>query len=363
MRAKISRMQYFFTIPNLMYCKAIGITSGIIARKVGGDTWIADSFALSVGIVLMILMTYLSSRFPEKTIIQYATELLGKWPARLLALILTFFFTVAFATSANVMIIHLKEYFLLQTPLLVVCLAYVLLCMYGAYLGIEVAVRFALLGFFMSLAVNVTTLLGTMRDIRLINLLPLMDKGIVADVSNSIYLYSDMAMPILAVGIMYPMLNSKHKSLSLSFWAWVVGAVNILLWPVMETAVLGPDLMQKYIVVCMTQVRAAQFTKYLPRYELLMMSFFAFSIYVQSVTMFHCAKHSIKQMTGIKKDWHIIIPLGIISLGITYLMIYDRMIFVDFLTYPWPQVCAALSIGLPLLLLLTGLTRGKLKQT
>lgn len=361
MKAKISRSQYLFTIPNLLYGKAIGITSGVIVRKVGGDTWTTMLFGFVIGIGIILMLTYVNSKFPEKTIIQISEELMGKWPSKILGMLLVIFFAFAFSTSANVMTLHVKEYFLLETPFLIICVIYTVLCTYGVYLGIEVIVRFALIGFFMSLFINLTMVAGTIKDFRMINLRPLFDMGLYKNVSNSVYIFSDLSMAILAVGILYPMLNDKKKSISVTFWAMLIGVVLIVIWPMFETGVMGADTMKKYVIVCMQQVRCAQLTRYLPRYELIMVSFFTFGVYVQSAVMFYCSTYCFKQATGIKKDWYIFLPLTVILIFITYYTAYDHNKFINFLTFPWPQICAALSIGIPVVLFITAALKGRMK--
>lgn len=359
MKFKISRSQLFFVIPNLLFGKAIGITAGVMARKIGADTWTSMLFGFILGIIIMALMTFLCSQFPEKNIIQYSEDILGKWVGKAIGLALTVFFIIAYGTSANVMTLHLSEYFLPNTPFLIICTAYTLICVYGAFLGIEVIIRFSLLGFFGLLLINITMIMGTIKDFQLNNLQPFLDTGIPSNIINSVYVFSDLAMGILAVGMIYPMLNNKEKTGSLTFWAMALSALVIVIWPVFETGVIGADMMQKFVVCCMQQVRSAQLTKYLPRYELLMVSFFVFSVYVQSVTMFYFAKNSFKQITGLKKDWYILIPLTILLIYVTYYMARDDNKFVIFLTSPWPQICAALSIGLPFVLFCVALCRGK----
>jgi spore germination protein KB len=115
--------------------------------------------------------------------------------------------------------------------------------------------------------------------------------------------------------------------------------------------VLGPDLMKQFVVVCMQQVRSAQLTRYLPRYELIMVSFFVWGIFVQSVLMYWCSIYSLKQASGIKKDWMIIAAYAPILNLITNYLGKDHNRYVKLIAYPWSQISAALSIGLPLLLL------------
>lgn len=360
--AKINRLQYFFVFPNLLFGKAIGVTAGVIVRKLGADTWLSMSFGFFFGLLIMLFMTYLCSKFPEKTIVEFAQDIIGKWPAKLLGLILGLFFIMTYAASASTLLLHLEEYFLPETPYFLLCIIYTALCMYGVFLGSEVVIRFSMIGFIMEILISIAMLTGTVGDIKPINLLPLMDKGIMPDVTGSFYVFGDAAMAILAVGFLFPMLNRKDKVFRITFWSMIIGSLMVIIWPLFEIMVLGPELMGQFVVVCMQQIRCAQLTKYLPRYELIMVSFFVFEMFVQASTMAFCAKHSFKQITNIKNDLVLIFPISVVMFLATYFMSKDHNNYINFLSFPYSQICAGLSIGLPLLLLLVGLFRGKLKS-
>lgn len=362
MKAKISRMQLFLIIPNLLFGKAIGVTSGVMVREIGGDTWISMTMGFIIGGGIILVLTYVGSKFPDKTIIGYSEELLGKWAGKIVGIILIVFFMIAYATSAIVMVLHLKNYFLVETPIIAICLVYTLLCTYGVYCGIEVVARFSLLGLIMLLMITITMITGTMKDFSSINLQPLMDKGFFTDLGSSIYIFADLAFAIFAIGMIYPMINIKKKLIPISIGAVLLSAIMVVVWPIFETGVMGPSVMGKYVVVCMEQIRCAQLTRFMPRYELLMVTFYVFSIFIQSTAMFYCTTYSIKQVFNIKKDIYIILSLMVILFLLTYFLSYNQNHYINFLSFPWSQICGILSIGLPLILLIAALVRGKLKR-
>jgi Spore germination protein. len=264
--------------------------------------------------------------------------------------------------AVNVMTLHLKEYFLTKTPFYVLSFIFIVLCAYGVFLGVEVVIRFSIFGFIMILMINITMILGTIADFEFINLLPVLDRGIVKDTIASIYTFSDATMVILAVGMLYPMLNNKKGSTFLSVCAMLVAALVVITWPIFEIGVLGADVMKQFVVVCMQQVRSAQLTRYLPRYELIMVSFFVWGLVVQCTVMLYCCLYSIKQVTRIKTNWKI---LAAIVLPLTFLADYmgrDHNRYIHFLHFPWSQISAALGIGIPILLLTAALVRGKLRD-
>ena len=148
------------------------------------------------------------------------------------------------------------------------------------------------------------------------------------------------------------MLNKKKKSLSLSFWASITATVMVVIWPFMETATMGADVMKQFVIVCMQHIRGVQLTRFFPRSELIMINLFVWSVYIQSAIMLFCCIYSAKQVIKIKKEWHLSVPLTAILLVITYYLGFDHNKFADFLAYLWPQAVAALSIGLPTILLI-----------
>lgn len=357
MKAKINRLQYFFAIPNIMYSKAIGITAGITVRVVGGDAWISMTIGLLAGTVMVLLMTFVVNKSPDKTIIEYTREILGKGFSRLLGIILTVYFAVTFAISSNVVLLHLKEYLLPETPFLILAIIFNLLCTYAVYLGIEVVLRFALFGFIMNMGINITMMSGTIGDFKFVNLRPFFENGILADLKGSIYVFTDVTLVILAIGIIYPMLNNKKSPGALTFISMIIGIISIMVWPFFEIAVLGADVMKQFVVVCMQQVRSAQLTVYLPRYELIMVSFFVWGAVVQSTVMLFCTQYCFKQVTGGKKDKMILLGLTIILIPVTYILGFDHNKYISFLSFPWTQISLGLGVGIPIFMLVLSLIK------
>lgn len=359
MEAKINKLQFFCLIPNILYAKAIGITSGVVVRSVGADVWLSMLIGFLFGTVIILMTIYLGSRFPEKTIIQYSKDIMGKWLSKLIGILLALFFALAYIVSANTVTLHLKEYLLPNTPFLVICLLYTLLSLYGVLLGIEVVLRLSFISFLSIIILNILGVVGTIGDFDISNLLPVMDRGLTKDLAASVLTFGDLGFTILGLSIIYPMLNKKTKSLSLTFWSAMTATFLVLTWPFMETGTMGAHVMQQFTVVCMQHIRSAQLTKFFPRSELIMVVLFVWSAYIQSTVLFFCSNYCIKQITGIKKEWLILTPLTAILITGVYYLGFDHNKYVDFLTNPWPQISAIFSIGLPLLLLAISLFRRK----
>ncbi len=349
MKEKIDRLQFFFMIPSILFGKAIGITAGVITRKIGADVWTSMTIGFAFGIIVALFMVHICSKFPDKTMVEYSEDIFGKWIGKFISFVLGIYFAYAFAISANVIILHLKEYFLTQTPYIILCLIYTVLCTYGVISGVEVVIRFSFFGFFMLWLINITMVLGTVKDFSFVNLQPIFDKGIKANIINSIYTFSDIGMVIMALGMVYPMVSKKKGLKTITVSAMIVGAISVLIWPFFEVGVLGADVMKQFVVVCMQQVRSAQLTRYLPRYELIMVTFFVWSMFVQSVVMFWSSSYCFKSTLGLKKDRLVVLILTPLLVLLTNQLGKDHNNYISFLAFPWSQISIGLSIGVPLL--------------
>jgi spore germination protein KB len=350
-------------IPNLIYGKAIGITAGIVVRKVGGDVWTSMLIGFLIGTLIVMLTSVIAIRLGEESIVQFTKKAMGPRSSYLLGIILCIYFAVAFTVSSNVLMLHLKEYFLPQTPFLMLCIVYIALCTYGALLGVEVIIRFSFFGFIMTILINITMVIGTFRDFRFYNLQPIFDRGIIANLIASQYVFLDISMIILSMLIIYPMLNNKKNINKITLWGTLLGIINVIIWPVFETGVLGADVMKQFVVVCMQQVRSAELTQYLPRYELIMVSFFVWGLFVQSVVMLYCSMYCFKQATRIKRDPFILIPLAIICVLITNYQGKDHNHYIKFLANIWTPVSVVLGVGIPIVLAIVMIFRRRKLQS
>ena len=359
LKTKTSKLQYFSLFTNLLYGKAIGITAGVVVRAVGADAWTSMLIAFLIGIIFIQLMAHLGSKFPELTMIDYSKLLLGKWVSRFFSILLVIFFAFAYATSANTLTLHIKQYLLPETPTIAIILLYAALVFYGTSLGIEVITRVSFIAFVLIILFNIITIFGTIQDFQAMNLQPIFDKGIIENLKAGIYSFGDLSFVILGLGIIYPILNKKNKAMSTTFWASIFATFIVITWPFIETATLGADVMKQFSVVCMQLIRGVQLTRYFPRSELIMINLFVWSIFVQSSLMLFCCIYTMKDIIKVKKEWHLSAPLTVLIALLTYLMVQDHNKFVEFLAYPWPQAAAILSIGYPSLLFIISLIRKK----
>ncbi|HWI62302.1 MAG TPA: GerAB/ArcD/ProY family transporter [Symbiobacteriaceae bacterium] len=358
-KVRIGVFQLFTIFVNLVFGKAIGYTNGVVARAVGNDTWLAMTIAFLTGIAIIPALVWLSVRRGGESPMEYIPKLFGRVLGSVVMLLLGGFFCVAYATSAITITQHINDYLMTESPLLLFVAGYTLLAAYGVYLGLEVAARLSVVGLIMTVLLNLSMVLGSVKHMELTQLLPLFDHGVLPVVAASARADTDVGIVTAAALLLLPLTNaSGAKLLKAGVWGLAAGLVLVVTWSIFEITVLGPEVTAQFLVACMQMARAAELSIYLHRYELIMVIMFVYGVITQSVVCLYCATGMIEGALPFKvRRGYLISALALIVMGIQYYLAYDRDRYGAFLAILWPVISVVLALGLPLLICLVALFR------
>jgi len=126
-KVKIGRLQLIAILANLVYGKSIGFTGGILARRVGNDSWLSMLLAFVGGALVMVLMVQLARRVQDQDLFQYLPRLLGTAAGKLAQLLLGLFFLGVFVASAVTIEHHINDFLMPDTPFIVFVVIYTVL--------------------------------------------------------------------------------------------------------------------------------------------------------------------------------------------------------------------------------------------
>ncbi|RXT06944.1 GerAB/ArcD/ProY family transporter [Ammoniphilus sp. CFH 90114] len=350
MKVQITNGMFMALIINMVYAKAIGMTQGIMAREAGSDMWISTMFATLQGCAMMFLTVLIIRRSPELDYMEQTQVMLGKWAGKLVALVLFVFFAGAYSSIMITYVYHLMDYFLPEVPILVFILIALFIGGYGIVFGIEVIGRMALVGVFFILVLNILILAGSLLEFDVQELLPVLESGFWNTVWTSRHNDTDWAMATLMAAMILPTVKNKKTWANSSVAGIAMGGLMVLQWPILETAVLSPEVTAQYIVACMQLARSAHIGMFIHRYEMIMIAFFAISILVQISMCLFCACHSAAKIFGLQDYRPMIIPVGIVLSGLGYWVVLDHNRAMDLLENTWVAIALPIAFGLPLLL-------------
>lgn len=359
-KVRISRLQLITMLACLVFGKAIGYTSGLMARTVESDAWLSMIFSFVWGMLLIALVAWIAARMGGAELHVYLPRLLGRPLSATVLLLLSLWFFVAYMTGAITITQHVNDYLMTETPVIVFVLATSIICLYAAYLGIEVLGRLSVLGLALTALLNLLMVAGSVQRLDFTRLLPLFDSGFLPVLAASSYGLTDVAMAVLSALMLLPMTGKPARWVRLGWWGMGIGAVLVVTWPIFELGVLSSRVTAQYLIACMQMARASELGIWLHRYELVMALLFVYSTITQASVCLYCATELLREATPLKRvprPW-VMTGAVLLTIPVRYALAYDRETYSQFLGVPWTLVCTGTVIGVPLLLAAVALLRG-----
>ena len=354
MKVQITNGMFMAIIINAVYAKAIGLTQGTMAREIGNDIWISTIIATLLSILLIWAIVVIIKRFPSGDIMDQSKALLGGWFSKFISLFLFIFFLCSYGVIMITYVYHLMDYFLPESPAYVFIIIAFFVGAYGAFYGIEVIGRLALIGVFSVLALNILLMLGSLSKFDVYELLPTFQSGVTSTIWASRHHIADWAMVAMTVAVILPYVRSPKEWTRSSTAGFLFGGAFIVMWPILEVGVLSSEVTAQYIVSCMQMARSAKIGQFIHRYEMIMIAFFAISILTQIMMCFLCASTVASKLFGLKDYRPMILPVGLILSGFGFWIVFDHHRAMELLETSWVYVALSISIGIPVLLLILG---------
>ncbi|MGE5676199.1 MAG: GerAB/ArcD/ProY family transporter [Mycobacterium leprae] len=360
---QIGPLQLISLMMNLVFGKSIGYSSEVMARSVGRDAWLSSLFAFITGALIITIFVWLARRFAPDGPTDYIPRLLTRPVGVVVMLLLALFFFVSFLTSAITVEQHVNDYMMTETPFILFVVVYTLIILYGVGLGLEVACRLSVLGAGLAILMNLLLIAGSVTHFTTSNLLPMFDKGLLPVVRASAAADTDVAMATTSALFLLPLVGHKQRWLKMALVGIGLGAVLVVIWPVLEIGVMGAEVTAQYLIACMQMARAAELSIYLHRYELLMVVLWCYSVITQSMICLYCCVELITAVLPFKVNRHrLILTVGLLSIPWNWWLAHDRDAYGDFLAHIWSTVAVAIAFGLPLLVALVALLRPKVRH-
>lgn len=353
MKIQISNGMFIAMILNIMYAKAIGVTQGVLARAVGQDMWLATLLGTLEGIVMMYLTYVVIRRTPDKDYVQLGQLLLGRWFSILISLVIFAFFVVAFGPIMITFVYHLRDYFLPDAPLWIFVVTSLVVGAIGCYYGLEVMARIAVIGLLFMFTLNVLITVGSMQEFDIRNLLPIMESGMPKTAKASMHYLADCAMATMMATLVLPLVKRVGQGNGRFGVLGILGSgMVIIIWAILEGAVLSSEVTSQYTLSCMKLARNAHMGTFLQRYEMIMIALYSLPALFEVMFCIYGTSVSMSRVFGLKSNRPMIIPCSIVLGIFGYWVIEDHFRAIDFLENYWPFIALPIAIGLPIVMLL-----------
>lgn len=308
---RISNRQLLLSLFMMRVTVVISVLPVVTTADALQDAWIAAVLQFFPVGLFIFLVGYLGRQFPQKTIVQYGLDLLGKYMGSLVVLLVVFSFIHVGGTDARLYGELISVGLLPDTPLEFVTASLILTASLAAYAGIEVIGRLAdlFLPFFgvMLLAI----MLFPITELQFDNLQPVLSRGIGPAVRGSLTPIA-MGLPFLVIGMLTPLTTQPKRALNSALLASLLYTVVLVIMSLITITALGPDPARRSFFPIYNLIRNIQVGHLLERMEVIVVFAWGFGLFVNLSVMVFCTAYALQQLFGMRSYRPLVGPLAVI---------------------------------------------------
>lgn len=356
---KISEKQLVFLMVWTIVATGILYLPITIGMHVTKDAWMIP-LTFTASIFIALLATSIGSKYPDKTIIQYAPTIMGKLAGKVIGLVLILWFiivcSIALREFGDFMDISLP-----RTHMIIPMGILVLLACYAVRSGLEVIGRVSEILFpFVFISIFIVVMLVT-GEMKLERLLPVLEEGILPVLRGSMTPIS-FGGEIITILMLIPFLNRPGAARKSSVFAILIVASIGMQIETITTAVFG-DVRSRLLFPYFHLIRMIDIGDLLQRLDIVFVVVIILGIFVKITVLLYCSVLSAAQWANMHTYRPIVFPMGVIISAFS-LVFFDNIIeLIYFLDNIFPAFALSTELGIPTILLIFNYIRERKRQS
>ncbi|PRX33580.1 spore germination protein KB [Orenia metallireducens] len=356
-KGRVSNFQITLLVITLVIATADVLLPSFVAQQAQQDSWISVIIGTISGLVFINLYLILGLKHSDKTIVQYACDILGKPLGKIVGFMYIYFFFFNTAITARELQEILGLFFNIETSifnLLIIAVA-----AYSIYGGLEVIAR--LNNMLLPLGMLTLVFIGVLNIPKMdFNyFLPVLFKGIVPPLRGALLIQTWLLKSIVLLQLI-PFITKKeklHRNISIA----TVLLGNALMVGVLLIAIFGP-LTEHMIFPALGYVRVIRFGQYIEHIDAIIMLIWLTGIFINIAIYYYAAILGLAQLFSLKSYKPLITPGGILIICFSIIVAKNQTALLDFIHYIYPFYVSTIAIIIPAILLLISTIKNKNRE-
>lgn len=323
------------------------------------DAWIAAIISMIYGAITLWITSYLGSLFPDKAITEIIKLLLGKWIGGFVIVSYVFMCFVATCQIMWYIADFIATMYMPGTPFYALIIIYGIVLIIAMLYGLETIMRSSEIFFLIITAIFILETAMSTPNIKVENILPVMENGIGPILKSSIVIFAFSGMQMILLNSIYSLNVKDIKSAKRAMFKGYFGGMSIILVTILTAIlVLGPVVTANSRFPTFLLAKEINIGMIFTRVEALTIISWILTILISSLLYFYNGVLGIAQLIGISDHKKIVIPYGLLQIVIAG-VIYDNVPYqMDWDSTVWPLYIFTFGILLPILLLIIARVKG-----
>lgn len=334
-KCRISSWQVTAYIVSLILPTSILFIPSITSQSAGRDSWISLLIALAYGLLVAVIASKLSLRFPSETVIEYSPKILGNFLGKIVGFIYAcYFYYVAYFVLRQFS--TLMSIYMVKTPPWINITIITAISCYALYLGLEAICRANSIVIVLFLVTLSIIILLTSNNILLENFTPMLTTPIGGIVYGALApaAWTGECAVILMLA---PFLADRKKAMRATVYAALIVFFSMLVVTLGIIGIFSAEAVSRMLFPTFSLARITQLPAMpvFERLDALVMIIWVAGATFKVITFFYAGTLAFAQLFGLASYKTLIIPSGILLISLSLvswdslsdLLVFSSMVF------------------------------------
>ncbi|MDQ0971818.1 spore germination protein [Neobacillus niacini] len=262
-------------------------------------------FVTFTGIVMaaigLMILTYLGIRHPQKTIITYSQDIIGKWLGKTFSIVVIFFFLILTSLTAREFGAVVVSAVLRETPLEVTVIVMLLLAAISCRNNINVFAYIHNLYVPMILAPVLIVVAFSLKNANLLYLRPIFIGNDLRNMAGGMLTVSALFQGSFIITMIIPAMKTPKKAMQASLWGILISGGLYLLIVIATVAIFGPEEIKQIFWPTLELARTTAIPgNILQRLDIIFLAVWVLAVFTTLFSSYYFTIHSIKELFRLK---------------------------------------------------------------
>lgn len=333
-KGRISIRQLLFLIITVVVATADVLLPNFVVVESKQDSWIAVIIGTIGAMLIMNIYVSLALKYYKKTIIEYATELMGRFVGKIIGIMYCFYFLhftwLVTRKLADIYVVSFNP----QIPMIAISITAIIVAAYAVFSGLEVIARVNEIALPAGLFILTFIVLVNINNMEFDRFLPVLQNGFIPPLRGGFLVYTWILQSIFILQII-PFVKDKEKLRKIANIGVVIlgGSLGI---GVLAIAIFGVNYLEEVLYPALEMVRLVTLGRSIQNLDITIMMVWIIGIFIKITVFYYCTVLSAAQILNLKSYKYIILPFGLLISSFSIISMEGVPQFINFMHYIYP---------------------------
>ncbi|WP_187296395.1 GerAB/ArcD/ProY family transporter [Tepidibacter mesophilus] len=328
----ISEKQGIYLITLFIVAETFILARGMEAKQ---DFWLAIMLGMVISVPFMLMFARLHRLHPKKDLFDINEYVFGKVLGKILNFLLIYYAATNMISIMSVFNNFIINTSLFSTPVEIIYLLLILLCIYGVKAGIEVIARWT--EFFLPMII-IALLIGIILltpKMELKNISPILNEGVKPVIEAGVLTFLFPLSETIAFVMIFTGLKSNESFKSIYIYGLILGGSLILILVLTEVLVIGVDRSLAYYFPGHQAFTRASIGDIFERIEIITGATFVLGGFIKISVLLLAVNRGFAKIFNLDDYRFIVTPLGLLIANISYIFYDSTMYMFEWIAKFW----------------------------